>query len=234
MNKILFIRHIEAEGPGTFGRFLKSRDIPFEVLDVHRDNGLMLSRLDLSNVGGIVFLGGPMNVNEESRYPFLAAEKYFIRDLVSRNIPLLGICLGAQLIASSLGAKVRRAPVPEVGWYDVPFEEAAKADPLLGGVAPGLKVFQWHEDAFDLPAGAVLLARSNDINQAFRYKDRVWGFQFHIEVDDQMIKEWCYEYTKGKSEEVSYRRFLSEYLSTVKEFEERARRVYQAFLDIPR
>ncbi len=232
MKKILIIRQIEPEGPGTFGRYLRAHDIPHEVLDVYKDNGLMLSKMDLGTVGGVVILGGPMNVYEESRHPFLAAEKYFIRDLVSKNIPVLGICLGAQLIAASLGAKVRRASSAEIGWFDIRFEENAKSDPLLKDVAPETKVFQWHEDTFDLPAGATLLARNNDINQAFRYGDHVWGFQFHIEVDDQMIKEWCYEYTKGKAQEVSFRRFLSEYLAIVKEFEQKARAIYQAFLDL--
>lgn len=234
MKKILFIRQIEPEGPGTFGRYLKSQNVPYEVLDVWKDNGLILSKLDLDSVGGVVILGGPMNVYEESRHPFLAAEKYFIRDLISKKIPVLGICLGAQLIAASLGAKVRRASSAEIGWFDIRFEEGAKSDPLLKGVAPETKVFQWHEDTFDLPAGAVLLARNNDINQAFRLSDHVWGFQFHIEVDDQMIKEWCYEYTKGKAQEVSFRRFLSDYLAIVKEFETKARAIYQAFLDLSR
>jgi GMP synthase-like glutamine amidotransferase len=232
MKKILIIRNIEIEGPGTFGEFLKKNNAAYEILDVYNYDVEALSALDLTAICGVVVLGGPMNVYEEQKYQFLKAEKALIKKAIENGIPTIGICLGAQLIACVLGAQVRRAPIKEIGWYDIAFEESAKKDVLLKGLCPQMKVFQWHEDTFDLPFGAVLLAKNNGINQAFRFGDRVWGFQFHIEVDDRMILSWFDEYAKDGSAQISCSKILAEYLAIAKDLEAKAESIYSAFLSL--
>jgi len=145
-----------------------------------------------------------------------------VREVIAQKIPLIGICLGAQLIACSLGAGVQRSDKKEIGWYDIRFEEASRTDLLLKGLGPEIKVFQWHEDTFDLPLGSVLLAQNNGMNQAFRFQDHAWGFQFHIEVDDAMIKSWFDEYAKEPSPK----------LSCPKGFKEKSLPLYQSFLNL--
>jgi GMP synthase (glutamine-hydrolysing) len=136
-------------------------------------------------------LGGPMGVYEADKYPHLAQEVACIRDAINQDKPVLGICLGAQLIAAALGSVVQRHTESEIGWYDVSLTEEGKKDPVLGVLAPTEKIFQWHGDTFDIPKNAVWLAKSKACsNQAFRYGNKVYGFQFHLEVDEPMIERW--------------------------------------------
>jgi GMP synthase-like glutamine amidotransferase len=144
-------------------------------------------------VAGLVVLGGPMNVDQVSEYPFLQRELTWLREAIARDLPVLGICLGAQLLAKSLGARVFPNPVKEIGWYGVELVAPAD-DPLFGGLTRRHTVFQWHGDTFELPAGAVQLARSQQCEQqAFRYGTRAYGLQFHIEVTADMVDEWLSE-----------------------------------------
>ena len=221
MKKIIIIRQIAIEGPGTLGEFLRKKNIEYTILDVFRVNGAVLAKQDLKTVGAVVILGGPMNVYEDEKFPFLPAEKNFIRKVIEENVPLFGICLGAQLIACVLGANVRRAPCKEIGWYDISLEKAAKSDPLVKGSDDKMTVFQWHEDTFDLPKGALLLARNNGMNQAFRFQDFVWGFQFHIEVDEKMIASWRAEYAQECSA-----------AAPGHDLKKQAEGIYDAFLDL--
>ena len=221
MKKIIFIRHIAIEGPGTLGEFLRKKDIEYAILDVFKENGAVLASQDLKTVGAVVILGGPMNVYEDEKFPFLSAEKDFIRKVIKENVPLFGICLGAQLIACVLGAKVRRAPCKEIGWYEIALDKTARTDPLMKGSDDKMAVFQWHEDTFDLPKGAFLLASNNGMNQAFRFGDSTWGFQFHIEVDDEMIASWRAEY----SQECSV-------AAPVRDVKKQSEGIYNAFLDL--
>lgn len=230
--KILIIRHIGIEGPGTFGRFLEENKMPYEILDMYKFSAPVLSFPGLSDFCGIIILGGPMNVYEEEKHPFLRAEKALIKEALGKNVPMIGICLGGQLIASCLGAAVRPAALKEIGWFDVVFESCAKNDAIFKNFGPEAKVFQWHEDAFDLPPGSVLLAKSNGINQAFRFGNFVWGIQFHIEVDEEMIKSWSGEYIKGGFFKPTCPDMLAEYRDNALEFREKAGRVYSAFLDV--
>jgi GMP synthase (glutamine-hydrolysing) len=144
-------------------------------------------------IAGLVVLGGPMNVDEVSEFPFLQWEVPWIREAVSRGLPVLGICLGSQLLAKSLGARVAPNHVKEIGWYDV--ELLAAADDLLfGGLNGRHTVFQWHGDTFELPAGAIQLARSPLCEQqAFRYGTKAYGLQFHVEVTADMVHQWLLE-----------------------------------------
>ncbi|MDZ4224950.1 MAG: gamma-glutamyl-gamma-aminobutyrate hydrolase family protein, partial [bacterium] len=131
------------------------------------------------------------NVDETVKYPHLAHEVALIQEGLEKEIPILGICLGAQLIAKTLGEKVARHHTKEIGWYDLHLMEAGQKDSLFAHFEPMEKMFQWHGDTFDIPKGAVHLASSPLCeNQAFRYRNNVYGVQFHMEVDEPMIQRW--------------------------------------------
>ena len=136
----------------------------------------------------LIFLGGPMSVNDD--LPYLRREMEIIREAIGRLQPVLGICLGAQLIAKALGAKVYANAQKEIGWFDLHFTPAAAADPLFSGLKTET-VFHWHGETFDLPSGADLLASSELCrNQAFRVNSHVYGLQFHLEVTPAMVADW--------------------------------------------
>lgn len=225
MKKILIIKHVDNEGPGTLGDYLSAEKAGFYIADAWEDNGVGLCHLDLSDIASVVVMGGPMNVYEEEKYPFLALEKYLIRELMMQKIPVLGICLGAQLIAASLGARVKRSPVKEIGWFDVELTQAAKDDPLMEGFDAKTKVFQWHEDTFELPAGAILLAEGNGIYQAFSFRNLAWGFQFHVEVDHPMLSSWLRDVLPEDREKM-----LETYAQMKDAFNAQAKNVFRGFL----
>ena len=134
-------------------------------------------------------MGGPQSANDPD--PRLVAEMRLINQTMSRGLPVLGVCLGAQLIAKTLGARVYRNPSSEIGWAPVYFTEAAKGDPLFSGFSSPTTFFHWHGETFDLPAGAEWLAYSELCrNQAFRYGTNVYGVQFHPEITPEMIVDW--------------------------------------------
>ena len=145
----------------------------------------------LEGYHGLLVLGGPMSVNDTHRYPHLSTEIKLIEQALQKELPVLGICLGAQLIAKTLGARVYPSKEKEIGWYDVHRTEKSRGDPLLGQFRDLEKIFQWHGDTFEIPEGAVHLASSQlCANQAFRYRADVYGLQFHLEVDEPMIHRW--------------------------------------------
>lgn len=169
--------------------FLAREKIPFEEIRLF-EKGQKLP--DLDEARALVVMGGPMNVYEEEKHPFLKDEDRFIRQAMQHGIPYLGICLGSQLLAKALNARVTKAAQPEVGWGEVKLTAAA-ANSLLFKNFPKstLKVLQWHEDTFELPAGSAHLA-SNFIvpNQAFAYRDKAFGLQFHLEVNRTLLDDW--------------------------------------------
>jgi len=188
---VLIVKHIEIEGPGLIEYCLRHEKIPYQILTLNPS--VCLPKPD--DFTHIVILGGPMNVYEEDRYPFLKDEDLFIKEAIQRGKRILGICLGAQLIAKALGTKVFKAPVKEIGWYDVSLTRIGSIDPLFSHLPKTFSVFQWHEDTFDIPHNAILLATSSLIPyQAFRYGDNAYGLQFHLEVTQEMIREWMETY----------------------------------------
>jgi GMP synthase (glutamine-hydrolysing) len=142
----------------------------------------------------IAVFGGGMNVRDAERLPWMRAEIELLRDALEAAVPVLGICLGAQLLAAAAGAEVRRSPSPEIGWFDVARTDEGARDPVLGRLPARLMAYEWHSYAFALPAGAVELARSAACSQAFRLRDRVWGVQFHPEVVPEIVREWALDY----------------------------------------
>ena len=150
-----------------------------------------LSAIDPAAYCGVIPLGGAMSVLDADRLPYLRAEQRLLRSAVERGVPVLGICLGGQLLASALGAVVRPSSKPEVGWLDVRPTPAAAADAVLGHLSGPTPIYQWHVDVFDLPPGAVRLAESDlSPNQAFRVGELAWGLQFHPEVDLETFDLW--------------------------------------------
>jgi GMP synthase-like glutamine amidotransferase len=161
-----------------------------EVVRVQLDRGERLP--DRREFDAIVAMGGPMSVNDEAELPWLVDEKRLIADAVRAGTPYFGACLGAQLLASSLGARVYAGPAPEVGLMPVALTEAAGGDRLFAGLPPELPTFQWHGDTFELPEGSVLLASSPAYpHQAFRHGGLAYGIQFHLEVSQQLVREWA-------------------------------------------
>jgi GMP synthase (glutamine-hydrolysing) len=188
MKSILVLQHVPHETLGTLESHFTGAGFPCRYLGLFSH---VPERLDLDEAAGLVVLGGPMNVDEVDQYPFLGPEVGWIREAIDREIPVLGICLGAQLLAKSQGAKVYRNPVKEIGWYDLELTPEAAADPLFAGLDPRQIVFQWHGDTFDLPTGAVHLARSPSCrHQAFRVGRSAWGLQFHVEMTAALIDDW--------------------------------------------
>lgn len=158
-------------------------------LDVHTVKPLAGQALPAHDeVAGAVVMGGPMGAGETGRHPALATEREWLAEAVRRELPVLGICLGAQLLARALGAKVRPGEGPETGW--APVEILDPDDPVLGALAPSTTVPHWHGEVFDLPEGAKSLARSaRTEHQAFRYGN-AWGVLFHPEADFALLEAW--------------------------------------------
>ncbi len=186
--KILVFQHVPYEPLGTLDPLLKSSGFRIRYVNFGREPE---SRPSLDGYEALIILGGPMSSSEITSYPNLATEMEIIREAVDRNISVLGICLGAQLLATALGGSVERNPTREIGWYDVDLTDAGANDPVLSTFSSVQRVFQWHEDGIQLPPGSVHLAASKSSNvQAFRHGEHAYGFQFHLEVNQSLIERW--------------------------------------------
>lgn len=185
--RALIVTHVPWEGPHRIADALLAAG--FELDHRRPLEGDALPAHD--EVAAAVFMGGPMNVDEVERWPGLALEREWIAEAAGRDLPLLGVCLGAQLIARALGAEIRPGRQKELGWAEVEVVDAD--DPLLGPLAPRSEVLHWHGDVFDLPPSATLLARSAQTAvQAFR-AGRAWGLLFHAEADAALAELWLAE-----------------------------------------
>jgi GMP synthase (glutamine-hydrolysing) len=188
MRNLLVCQHVPYEPLGTLNPLLKREGYRIRYVNFGREPD---ARPRLDGYNGVVVLGGPMSVTDTERFPHLSHEAALIRDAVAEGLPVLGICLGAQLIAKALGAEVRPHTEKEIGWYSLSPTEAAKADPVFAHFESSEKVFQWHGDTFEIPEGAIHLATTETCqNQAFRYGENVYGLQFHLECDEPMIERW--------------------------------------------
>jgi GMP synthase (glutamine-hydrolysing) len=188
--KILAFRHVPFEGAGLIAPVLAARGIQLDYADLYATGpGAPGIAQDIAQYRALIFLGGPMSANDD--LSCLRQESQLMAQAIARDQPVLGICLGAQLMAKTLGARVYRNPVKEIGWFDLHFKEPAARDPLFAGLEPQT-VFHWHGETFDLPPGAEWLARSGRCrHQAFKVGKLQYGFQFHLEVTPEMIEDWC-------------------------------------------
>ena len=228
----LIVKHIDIEGPGTLGDFLQKKNIRWDVVELGRGERLPQSPKDYA---AVVILGGPMNVYEEDKYPFLAEENSFIKECLRQEIPCLGICLGSQLLAKAAGAKVVRSPVKEIGWYQIHLTEMGKKDPMFQNCRSPLPVFHWHGDMFNIPQEGVLLATASGCpHQAFKVGTHAYGLQFHVEVTGPNTKEWHDEYGDKDLSSLggSIYSMLQGYETRLDLYSAQALKIYENFLEM--
>jgi GMP synthase (glutamine-hydrolysing) len=188
MAKVLVFQHVAAEPLGILDPMLRDRGHRIRYVNFHRDPD---ARPDIGRYDALIVLGGPQMPDQLDRHPHLRVEMDCIEAALKRGIPLLGICLGAQLLAHTLGASVGPMANWEIGWGELEPTHTSAADPVFCALVEPSPAFQWHGYSFDLPDGAVHLARSAHCEtQAFRYGDRAYGLQGHLELDERLINRW--------------------------------------------
>jgi len=181
----------KCEHLGVFSKILNENNISYQYIKLYEEEEIP----NLNDYSAIIILGGPMNVYEERKYPFLKKENSSIKEALKINKPMLGICLGAQIIARAAGAKVYPAKRKEIGWFTIDLTIEGREDNVFKGLERQFNVFQWHGDTFDMPTESKKLATSNLIpNQAFSIGETTYALQFHLEVTKQMISEWVNRY----------------------------------------
>lgn len=186
--KILVFQHVPYEPLGTLDALLRESGFRIRYVNFGRQPD---ARPALDRYEALIVLGGPMNADQIDAYPNLRTEVQILEEAVLRDMSILGICLGAQLLAKALGGSVARNAAPEIGWYDVEVTDAGMHDPVLGTFGRRREVFQWHEDGIVLPSSAVCLASSPlSPVQAFRYGEHAYGLQFHLEASRSLIERW--------------------------------------------
>ncbi|MEO9294913.1 MAG: type 1 glutamine amidotransferase [Nitrososphaera sp.] len=186
MKRVLAVKNITCETLGTLEGLFRADG--YEIETANAQDGIPAKVADYS---AIVILGGPMAVYDN--FPYLQREQELIRDAMKNNVPTLGICLGSQLIAQAAGGKVYKGKHKEIGWHMVSLTPQGQNSIFAGASEKEIKVFQWHGDTYDLPPNATILARSSLYPQAFQIGSAV-GIQFHLEVDESLIRAWIKEY----------------------------------------
>jgi GMP synthase (glutamine-hydrolysing) len=186
--RALVVQQVPHENLGLIADVFQQAGIGYDYVPLEEVSGYDFRP---SSVAALVVMGGPMNVDQTDRYPGLAIEVDWIRAAIAAELPVLGICLGSQLLAAALGANVYAGNTKEIGWYPIHLTDVASTDPVVSVCRPEEMVFQWHGCTFDLPAGAVRLASSELYpNQAFRYSRSAYALQFHLETTAEMIATW--------------------------------------------
>jgi GMP synthase (glutamine-hydrolysing) len=189
--RALAIVHQRDAGPGVFVEAIRERGIE---LGEWLSPELELPPRDPADYDAVMVFGGAMHADQEDAHPWLRGEKELLRELLAGGTPLLGVCLGAQLLAEAAGAQPRRASRPEIGWHDVEVLAEGGHDPIVAPLAPRFNAFQWHSYEFPLPPAATPLARSDVCLQAYRVSDCAWGIQFHAEVAPRDAEAWIDDY----------------------------------------
>ncbi|MDP3297741.1 MAG: type 1 glutamine amidotransferase [Thermodesulfovibrionia bacterium] len=221
---VLICKNIETEGPGTIKDYLRLKNIPYKIVELSTGEDLPNS----DNFNTLIMMGGPMSVNEDEIYPYIKEEEKLVRDFISKRKKILGVCLGAQIMAKALGTNVYAGPQKEIGWYDIELTGEGLRDSYMRNLAlhpkvrdiwKRFKVFHWHGETFDIPQGAVRLASSILYpNQAFRYGKDAYAFQFHIEVRKEMILEWLKDETDFERIGKETNTFFEEYIGRAENF----------------
>lgn len=213
--KILAIRHVEIEHLGEFEKILNDMKYKIKYFDVWREQ---IDRLNINSFNGFIILGGYMGVYEQEKYTFLKNTFDIAERAIEYNKPILGVCLGSQILAHILGAKVFKGHKKEIGWFDV-FKVGK--DEIFKDFPERFKTFHWHGDTFDLPKGAKRIFSSDEYeNQCFVYGKAV-GIQFHLEVNAQMVKLWAEEYKDElKSEGIDMQKITEQEFQTFERMRE--------------
>jgi GMP synthase (glutamine-hydrolysing) len=190
MRPVVCVRNQPSAPLGIIEDVIRRADIPWRYVDMWSSDKMP----NVSEVSGLIVLGGEMNADDLDGYPFLRRVRDLTREAIDKEVPVLGVCLGAQILTRALGAEVRPAPRREIGFLPVKATAAGMDDPVLAPFAPEMKVFQFHEDTCELPQGAELLMEGEDVRiQAFRFGKTAYGVQFHFEVTPEIIAAWCDE-----------------------------------------
>ena len=194
--RALSIVHQPDAGPGVFAEAARLRGVQLDEWLLPRGGD---PPDDPASYDAVMTFGGSAHPHQEAEHPWLREEKALLASLIAREVPLLGVCLGSQLVAEAARGRSERAPDPEIGWLDVELTAAGAEDPLLGELAPGFTGFQWHSYRSALPEGAVALAESPAALQAYRVGERCWGIQFHAEVTERDALSWTARYKEDES-----------------------------------
>jgi GMP synthase-like glutamine amidotransferase len=214
--RIHYFQHVPFEGLGNIEDWIRTKN--YEISATHFYAGDSLPKL--SEIDLLIIMGGPMGAYDDKKYPWLAAEKKFIEAAIQAGKKVLGICLGAQLIASVLGAKVYPHIHKEIGWFPLRLTDEGREAEVFKGFSPELPAFHWHGDTFSFPAGAARLAETAACrNQAFSYGNDVIGLQFHLDVTRESVKQLI-ENCEAELVSAPYIQMPQQLLSSADEFEE--------------
>jgi len=179
--------------------------------------------------GAVMVFGGSTHPDQDEQFDWLAREEAFLQEALAEDVPVIGVCLGAQMLARAAGAWVGPVSTPEIGWFEVDLTPAGRADPVLGVLPPRTRAFQWHSYTFGIPDGGVELASSEACTQAFRLGERAWGIQFHAEVTLEMVRTWTVEETDELPAPTDV--FLAETEERIAAWNEQGRKLCGAFLE---
>jgi len=224
--KVLSIVHQRDTGSGVFADAVAERG---HELDEWAIFGRSAPPAPLEDYGAVLVFGGAMHVDQEDRHGWLRDERRLLGHLVEDGVPVMGVCLGGQLLAKALSAHVRRMPSPEIGWFDVELTPEAETDPVFSGIPERFPAFQWHSYHFELPESAVPLVRNDRCLQAFRAGERAWAMQFHAEVTLPMLGAWAADDADDLPAPVDD--FLAETASRIGAWNEQGRQLCSAFLE---
>lgn len=235
MKRVLTIINIADDPTGYIGEILEEHAIAYDSIDASSQ-----PIPDPTTYSAMIVFGGPQNANEDEKYPYFLQEKAALRTAVEHHIPVLGICLGGQMLATVLGGVVKKHTITEIGFSEVQCTAEGRHDPLYEGLAGQQLVYQWHEDTFTMPPGAVRLATSEKTeNQAFRYGRNAYGIQYHVELTPTMLDTWLHE--PSLKEEIVNALGTSEYERIMRErpqyytlYREHTRVMFANFLRIAR
>jgi GMP synthase-like glutamine amidotransferase len=189
--RVLAICHQRDAGPGVFADAVKDAGHELDLWWIAEHDK---PPRDPTEYGAVITFGGAMNVDEEAGHAWLAPEKWLLAGLIERETPLLGVCLGAQLVSEAAGGGPRRASEPEIGWFEVEVTPEGADDPLIGALAPAFEAFEWHSYECNPPKGTTVLATTPVCGQAFRFGPAAWGIQFHAEVTPEIAESWVADY----------------------------------------
>lgn len=227
----LILKNAPNEGPGTIEVFLAAEEREYRIVDLSAEDIPPAHDFD-----ALVILGGPMSANDTGHYPCIRREIELVHEFAEKGRNILGICLGAQIMAKAFGARVYPGPEKEIGWYDIEIDDSGGRDPLMARLARDaetgecmkrIKVFQWHGETFDIPKGCVRIATSERYpNQAFRRGDTMYAFQFHVEVHDDTVYDWL------KSEPGDQRVLKRDTELFFRQYNQRALNFYRGFFEV--